>query len=88
MPADYVWAETSFKSRAELAQTLRTYGGRHYVVEGVRFGGAATVYRGFTVHRQGELTLRDLDGEVHQVRLFGSLVETAAGWKVYSYVVD
>jgi hypothetical protein len=88
MPADYVWADTRFKSRAELARTLRDYGGRHYVVEEVRVRGERTAYRGFTVHRQTEITLRDLAGERHRVRLFGSLVETATGWKVFSYVVD
>jgi hypothetical protein len=88
MPVEYLWADTNLKSRGQLGQTLDEHGGRRLTVESVRFGGRATDYNGFRVHRDTWLTLRDDAGQVRDLRLFGSMVETSSGWKVYSYIVD
>jgi hypothetical protein len=88
MPVDYVWSNTDLRSRGQLAETLETYGGAALVVESVRFAGDTTAYEGFLVHRDTWVTTRDGQGTRREVRLFGSMIETPAGWKVYSYVID
>lgn len=88
MPADYVWSDTNLRSRGDLAETLETHGGQPLTVQSVRFAGGATDYDGFRVHGDTRVTVRDAAGQSRELRLFGSMVETQAGWKVYSYVVD
>jgi hypothetical protein len=88
MPVDYAWSELQFKSRLELGQTMREFGGKDFTVVAVRLAGASIPYRGFTIHADPEFTLRDSDGRRERVRLVGSLIETPSGWKIYSFVVD
>jgi hypothetical protein len=88
MPVDYLWADTSTKSRSHLARLLAEHGGRRAVVAAVRFGGPTTDYGTFRVSAETVLTLRDQDGRQTEERWFGSAIESAGGWKVYSYVVD
>ena len=88
MPVDYVWADTSTKSRGHLARLLSTYGGRRLEIESVAFGRPTTNYGTFRVHGGTRLTVRTIEGEERTVRLLGSMVEAAGGWKVYSYIVD
>jgi len=88
MPVEYVWADTNVKSRGRLARTLEEHGGRRLTVEAVRFAGRPTRYDGFTVHPDTRVTVREDGGLASELRLFGSMVETPDGWKVYSYIVD
>jgi hypothetical protein len=88
MSPDYVWTDTTTRSRAHLARALDERGGRQARVEAVTFRGPATNYDGVIVHREAELTLREASGEVVVARLFGSMVEASGRWKVYSYIVD
>jgi hypothetical protein len=88
MPADYLWADTNLKSRGQLAETLEEHDGRRLAVESVRFAGRSTDYDRFRVHSDTRLTVRDEAGQRREVRLFGSMIETPSGWKVYSYIVD
>jgi hypothetical protein len=88
MPVEYLWSDTNMKSRVQLAETLQEYGGRRLTVESVRFAGRSTDYEGFRVHSDTRLTVRDEAGQTREVRLFGSMIETPSGWKVYSYIVD
>ena len=88
MPFEYLWADSSTKSRAYRAQLLERWGGRRLQLEGVAFGGATTDYRSFRVHAATRVLVRDDAGNRRELRLFGSMIETSDGWKVYSYVVD
>lgn len=88
MPVEYVWADTNLRSRGELAATLEQYGGRRTRLVEVSFAGAVTDYGSFRVHRESRLHVRDESGDRHDVRMFGSMIETPAGWKVFSYIVD
>lgn len=88
MPADYVWSDTELKSRTGLAETLAAQQGAVLTVTGVRFAGESTSYDGFELHRDTRVTVREAGGPEREVRLFGSMIETDAGWKVYSYIVD
>ena len=88
MPVEYLWSDTNIKSRGQLAETLREYGGTRFTVDAVRFDGAPTAYEGFTVHPDARVVVRDASGAQRDLRLFGSMVETPGGWKIYSYIVD
>lgn len=88
MPADYVWSDTNLRSRGQLAETLNEHGGEPLTVDAVRFGGDSTDYEGFRLHREAWVSVHDRGGHRQELRLFGSMVETTAGWKVYSYIVD
>jgi hypothetical protein len=88
MPTDYVWADTSAKSRAYLLKALDEYGGRRMTVEEVTFDRRPTDYGSFRVYPEAHLRLRDGQGLVTSARLFGSMVESGGSWKVYSYIVD
>lgn len=88
MPVEYVWADTSTKSRGHLAQLLQTHGGRRFEVQSVSFGRPTIDYGDFRVHREARLTVRTTQGDLRTVRLFGSMIEAAGAWKVFSFIVD
>lgn len=88
MPVEYLWADTNLKSRGQLAQTLDEHGGRRLTVESVRFGRRPTDYDGFRLHPEPWVMVRDESGRRRELRLFGSMVETSSGWKIYGYIVD
>lgn len=88
MPVDYIWNDTAVRNHAGLAETMREYAGRKLVVEGVQFAGPTTDYGPFRLHRKATLTFRAGDGTPQTARLFGSMIETRDGWKVFSYIVD
>ena len=88
LPRSYVWADLSQKSNASLRRTLDEYGGRSFALEAVRFAGASTNHGNYRVFRDAVLAVREGDGTPGELRLFGSMIHTAQGWKVFSYVVD
>lgn len=88
MPFEYVWSDTSTKSQGYLLQTVESYGGRHRTVENVAFEDESTEYDLFTIHPESVVTVTSDDGTTEDLRLFGSMVETPQGWKIFSYVVD
>lgn len=88
LPFSYVWGDLRTKSEASLAGVLQEHGGRRYQLERVRFGGGVTQYDTSVVHRDSTLEVRGPDGERARIQLFGSVIERAGGFKVFSYVVD
>jgi len=86
--ADYWWEDLHTRSLAQMAQSLDDYGGRRLTLESVSFKNDPTDYGAFLVHRDTRLRVRDADDARLSVRVFGSLIETPDGWKVYSYVID
>ena len=88
MPADYLWADTFTKSRGHLGQLLEAHGGKSLAIEQVAFAGPPVDYRGFRIHPKSVLLVRDAAGAVHEQRLFGSMLESAEGWKIFSYILD
>jgi hypothetical protein len=88
MPAAYLWGDTSAKSRGHLAGILQAHGGQPFRVAAVRFSGAAADYGSFRVYPNATVSLEDAAGATFERRLFGSMIETADGWKVFSYIVD
>lgn len=88
LPVEYVWEDLRQKSQAYLRQTLAEHRGRRYRLVRVEFLGESTRYRTLTVARKAQLIVRDEHGEESAVRLFGSVLESEAEYKLLSYVVD
>ena len=88
MPVEYVWADTNTKSRGQLAENVREYRGKRATVQTLRFAGGTDDYGPFRVHKETHVVLRDEADTVRDARLFGSMLESRAGWKVFSYIID
>jgi hypothetical protein len=87
LPFAYVWGDLRQKSELALSRTIAEHGGQRYGLEKVTFAGE-TPYPSFTVHRAASLVVRDSSGAESTLRVCGSLIEKAGGWKIFSYVVD
>jgi len=87
LPFSYVWGDLHQKSEASLRSSLEQHRGHAWSLVDVRLG-EATVYDGYTVHRDAVFVVRAADGTTEDLRLCGSMVEQAGRWKVFSYVVN
>jgi len=88
VPMDYVWGDLHQKSRNSLRRILAAYAERPLELIDVEFEGETTEYDTFRVHRDSRLVVRDELGTVRRLGLFGSVIERAGGYKIFSYVVD
>ena len=88
MPWSYVWMDLRQKSDSTLQRTLRAYGGRHYELVEVKFEGTTTTHGSYQVRRDSRLIVRDASGRRQELRIVGSMIAGAEGWKVFSYVAD
>jgi hypothetical protein len=89
IPWDYVWNDLHGKSNMQLQARVNEWPGH---VEGsvakVEFVGETTDYETFRVRRKSVVVLRSPAGSESRHRIFGSLIEEAGRYKVFSYVVD
>jgi hypothetical protein len=85
---EYVWAGLRTKSEAGLQRVLAEHGGRSYEFVRLTHEGAVTQHRTFVVRRQAVVVVRDSEGQERSLHLFGSTLERAGRFKVFSYVVD
>lgn len=88
LPHSYVWGDLKQKSDIALRQTLDQHGGRPYTLVRVVYGGESTRYESFSVHRETILVVREGSGAEQEIRVYGSTLEKAGSFKVFSYVVD
>jgi hypothetical protein len=88
LPHSYVWSDLKQKSDTALRQTLAQHGGRHYALIRVIYGGESTRYESYSVHRETIVVVQGTAGGEQQIRLYGSTLEKAGMFKVFSYVVD
>ncbi|GMV22735.1 MAG: hypothetical protein AMXMBFR57_26840 [Acidimicrobiia bacterium] len=87
MPGERAWQDQHLKNVGFLANVLSEHGGQRYELVAASFGAAPTTYGTFTVHPKTRLDVR-LNGQVTEVRLFGSMIESGGRWKIYSFIVD
>lgn len=85
LPFSYVWGDLRQKSDHRLRVNLVIHGGRAYQLQRITFSGGSTEYAGFRVHRDAVLEVQDETGGMHEIRLFGSVVEMEGDWKVFSF---
>ena len=88
LSVDYVWNDLAGKSLAYLASSLNRPLPAGARVQAVAFDGETTRYGTFNVHRRSRIMVVDRAGQVSTVRLFGSAIEMAGRFKVFSYVTD
>lgn len=87
LPFSYVWGDLHQKSETSLRSSVEQHRGHTWTLVDVRLG-EATVYNGYTVHRDAVFVVRAADGTTTDLRLCGSMVEQGGRWKVFSYVVN
>lgn len=85
-PFEFIWGRLHQQSAGYLRRMLAEFGGQEPELVRVEFAGATTDYGSVTVHRDTVLTIRTADGTERRVRLFGSTIEQAGHYKVFSYV--
>jgi hypothetical protein len=88
LTANYVWGDLQQKSTIMLRAMLAAHGGKRYELTGVRFLGETTAYASFRVHRESELSVKEDGGDEQKIQLFGSMLEKAGKYKVFSYVTQ
>lgn len=88
LPFSYVWGDLRQKSEQSLTDLAARHGGRALTLVRVEFTGGTTSYGGVRVHRDTVLVVRDSAGAEHALRLYGSTIERAGAFKVFSYLVD
>ncbi len=85
---DFAWSQATLNSLAGLSSVLSDYGGRRFELVSLRFAGGSEVYPSYVVHKDTRVTIRDENGQEHEVRLFGSMLELDGTFKLFSFVVD
>jgi hypothetical protein len=86
---DYVWKDLHGKSIMQLRGRVNEWPrGSDGAVLKVEFTGETTDYETFLVRRKSVVVVRTADGVESRHRLFGSMIEEAGRYKVFSYVVD
>jgi predicted trehalose synthase len=88
LTAQYVWGDLSAKSRMHLANHLSRTLPAGARITAIDFEGESSHYGRVTVRRDSVITLADAEGRSSKVRLFGSMIEHAGRYKVFSYVTD
>ncbi len=84
----YVWQDLSTKSRYHARARQAAWSARGARVVQVRFDGPVEDHGTYRIHRETVIDLRRPDGQQSTERLFGSMIEQAGRFKVFSYVVD
>lgn len=86
--ADYLWRGLRQKSENALAFTLDRHAGAPPELLAVDFLGETTDYGSYRVHRKTALTVRAPEGGKTVLRVFGSMIERAGRYKIFSFVTD
>jgi hypothetical protein len=83
----FAWDMLDTKCRFWESTLLNTWGGKNLTVDSLEYREGVKQYEGFTAYRQLELTVRDPDGELQELRT-GSVVEIDGRYKFVSFVRD
>jgi hypothetical protein len=86
VPVDYVWGQLAQRSRGALQRVFATHKDKHYTVVEVVYDGETTEYESFVVRREARILARDASGKNVRLALFGSILEDAGRFKLFSYV--
>ncbi len=82
---DFVWNQHDMKSTYGLSSTLQRYGGRKFKLVRANFAEEKSDYTTYTVHRDARLVVENEQDEQTELKLFGSIVEMDAQFKIMSY---
>jgi len=88
LTCDWVWDSFAPSDVAGRQQTLANHGGKHYSLIGIRFARGTTAYKGFKVHEDTRVVVRDTSGQERELKLFGSILELDGQFKLLSFIVD
>jgi hypothetical protein len=83
--AEFLWTQTDLHGRGKLSSVMAGLGGQRLELEEVEFTGGVEEYPTLRIHRDSRLRLRDENGEVRVLRLFGSVLELDGQFKIFSF---
>lgn len=84
---DWVWSQATLKSMAGLTRTLNVHRGEQWELISVRFAGTEE-HQTYRVLKDPTVSVRDMNGKVENLRLFGSVLELDGQYKLFSFVTD
>jgi hypothetical protein len=88
LTCDWVWDSYDPSSLAGLRGTLKAHGGKRYTLVRLRFAKGITEYKGYKVHEDTRMVVRDHTGKEMELKLCGSMLEYAGQFKLFSYILD
>jgi hypothetical protein len=88
LPADFVWGMTNGRGQVKIRSSMAAIGGRQLGLEDFRFTGGVEEYETYRLHRNTLLHLRDEEGKLQVIRLFGSVLELDGQFKIFSFNHD
>lgn len=85
MPFEYYWGDLQTRSLATLRDIMAHYAGKKFEFISYRFARETWEYGNGKVHRDTVLTVRNDDGQVGEIKVFGSVFELNGKFKLYSF---
>lgn len=86
LPVDFHWQHLDIRSRAGIEEALSQFGGEDYELLEVIPTQGIDEYKTFKVLKKVQLkVVRKKDGEVSQIRVFGSVVELDGQYKIIGF---
>lgn len=87
LTCDWVWEAFEPMNQAKRGELMAIHGGRRYHLVRLIFARHSS-YRTFTVHEKPRVIVKDSNGQEHDLRLFGSLLELDHQFKLLSFGDD
>jgi hypothetical protein len=84
-PPDFAWSNLNKKCLMGVEKWSRMYGGQELSFVSLRFEKASEKYKGFRLLRGTTLIVKRPDGNQTELKILGSLVESAGRYKLLSY---
>jgi hypothetical protein len=88
LTCDWVWGAFGPSSLIGMHDILAQQGGQHYSLVRLRYAKGTTEYKGFKVHEDARVVVKDSAGQEKELKLFGSILEYDGQFKLFSYITD
>jgi len=85
MPFEFYRGDLHQKSSFALSGVLAKYGGIKFEFVSARFAKDILTYQNARVHNGARITVRDEQGRVGEIKMFGSVFELNGQYKIFSY---
>jgi hypothetical protein len=85
MPFEYYWGDLQTRSLSTLNDIMGHYAGKKFEFISYRFERETWEYGAGKVHRDSVLIVRNDDGQVGEIKIFGSVFELNGQFKLYSF---
>ncbi len=88
LTCDFAWDQATLNSDAGFYGDLKRHKGKRYELISLRFAERTEYYKNFNIHKDARLKIRDENGVEREIKLFGSILEMAGRFKLFSFTID